>query len=50
MFNTAFSMGAQYAIKTSGELAPYLARFVEFMMWVTDKDEVEGYQMDLLPD
>ena len=47
MFNRAFFMGAQYATQVSGELAPYLARFVEFMMWVTEKEEVNGYQYEL---
>lgn len=38
LFNRGFYLGAQFAMKTSGELSPHLARFMEFVMWLTEKD------------
>jgi len=41
MFNRAFYFGAQYAIRTSSELSPHIARFMEFVMWLTERGEYE---------
>ena len=38
-FNAGFYLGAQYAVRTSGEMSPHLARFMEFVMWLTERDE-----------
>jgi hypothetical protein len=38
-FNRAFYFGAQYAMKTSSELSPHIARFMEFMMWLTGSED-----------
>jgi hypothetical protein len=38
-FNSGFYLGAQYALKTSGELSPHVARFIEFIMWLTERAE-----------
>jgi len=38
-FNRGFYLGAQYAMRTSGELSPHIARFVEFVMWLTERQE-----------
>jgi hypothetical protein len=38
LFNRGFYLGAQFAMKTSGELSPHLARFMEFVMWLTEKE------------
>ena len=38
MFNRGFYLGAQYAMRTSGELSPHLARFLEFVMWLTERE------------
>lgn len=38
MFNRGFYLGAQYAMRTSGELSPHLARFMEFVMWLTERE------------
>ena len=37
MFNAGFFRGAQFATKATGELSPYIAKFIEFMMWITDE-------------
>jgi hypothetical protein len=37
-FNRAFYFGAQYAMKTSAELSPHIARFLEFVMWLTERE------------
>lgn len=39
MFNRGFYLGAQYAVKTSSELSPHIARFMEFVMWLTEREE-----------
>jgi hypothetical protein len=39
LFNRGFYLGAQYAMHTSSELSPHVARFLEFMMWLTERDE-----------
>jgi len=44
MFNAGFYRGAQYSIKVSGELSPYIARFIEFMMWITE-DRTDAEQL-----
>jgi hypothetical protein len=41
MFNRGFYLGAQYAMKTSGELSPHIARFIEFIMWMTEREDDE---------
>lgn len=38
-FNAGFYLGAQYATRTTGEMSPHLARFMEFVMWLTDRSE-----------
>lgn len=38
MFNRGFYLGAQYAMRTSSELSPHLARFLEFVMWLTERE------------
>lgn len=38
LFNAGFYRGAQYAMRTSGELSPHIARFVEFVMWLTERE------------
>ena len=38
-FNRGFYLGAQYAVRTSGELSPHVARFIEFTMWLTERSE-----------
>jgi len=38
MFHRGFYLGAQYAMKTSAELSPHVARFIEFMMWLTARE------------
>jgi len=44
MFNAGFYRGAQYATKTTGELSPYISKFIEFMIWITDEptNGIEG--------
>lgn len=39
LFNAGFYRGSQYAMRTSGELSPHIARFVEFVMWLTERVE-----------
>jgi hypothetical protein len=39
LFNRGFYLGAQYAMKTSAELSPHIARFLEFMMWLTERSD-----------
>ena len=41
MFNRGFYLGAQYAMRTSSGLSPHIARFIEFMMWLTEREERE---------
>lgn len=36
-FNAGFYLGAQYATRVTGEMSPHLARFLEFVMWLTDR-------------
>lgn len=38
-FNAGFYLGAQYATRVTGEMSPHLARFMEFVMWLTDRPE-----------
>jgi len=45
-FNAGFYLGAQYAMHTSGELSPHLARFLEFTMWLTERS-VSDQQLPL---
>lgn len=47
MFNLAFMAGARYATKITGELAPYLERFTEFVIWLQEQPDPDGYQLDL---
>ena len=37
--NAMFYLGAQYAIAVSSELSPHIARFLEFTMWLTERNE-----------
>jgi len=39
LFNRGFYLGAQFAMRTSSELSPHIARFVEFMMWLTERED-----------
>lgn len=39
LFNAGFYRGAGYAVRTSSELSPHVARFIEFMMWLTERVE-----------
>jgi hypothetical protein len=39
LFNRAFYLGAQWSAKTSSELSPHIAKFIEFMVWLT-ADEI----------
>jgi hypothetical protein len=41
MFHRGFYLGAQFAMKTSGELSPHIARFIEFMLWLTERENDE---------
>ncbi len=36
-FNAGFFLGAQYAMRTSGQMSPHVARFMEFVMWLTER-------------
>lgn len=38
LFNRGFYLGAQYAMRTSAELSPHIARFLEFVMWLTERE------------
>jgi hypothetical protein len=38
-FHRGFYLGAQYAMRTSGELSPHIARFMEFVMWLTERED-----------
>jgi len=35
LFNRGFYLGAQWSARTSGELSPHIAKFIEFMVWLT---------------
>ena len=37
-FNSGFYLGAQYAVHTTAELSPHIARFLEFLMWITERN------------
>jgi hypothetical protein len=39
LFNRAFYLGAQWSARTSSELSPHIAKFIEFMVWLT-ADEI----------
>lgn len=39
LFRRGWYLGAQYAMHTSGELSPHLARFMEFVMWLTERSD-----------
>jgi hypothetical protein len=39
LFNRGFYLGAQFAMRTSSELSPHIARFLEFVMWLTEKED-----------
>ena len=41
LFHRGFYLGAQYAMRTSSELSPHLARFMEFVMWLTERSNDE---------
>jgi hypothetical protein len=35
LFNRAFYLGAQWSARTTSELSPHIAKFIEFMVWLT---------------
>ena len=37
-FNMGFQRGAQWSARTSSQLAPHIAQFCEFMVWLTALD------------
>lgn len=41
VYNYAFQRGAQWSAKTSSQLAPHIADFCEFMVWLTAIDMPE---------
>jgi len=40
-FNRGWYLGAQFAMHASAELSPHIARFIEFMMWLTERETPE---------
>ena len=38
-FNVGFQRGAQWSARTSSQLAPHIAQFCEFMVWLTATDD-----------
>jgi hypothetical protein len=42
LFNRGWFLGAQYAMRTSSELSPHIARFLEFVMWLTERSDDES--------
>jgi len=38
LFNRAFYLGAQWSARTSAELSPHIAKFIEFMVWLTGEE------------
>jgi|KBSMisStaDraftv2_1062788.scaffolds.fasta_scaffold01203_24 hypothetical protein len=38
IFGAAFYLGAKYAVQTSSDLSPHIARFMEFVMWLSGGD------------
>jgi hypothetical protein len=51
-FNSGFYLGAQYAMQVSSELSPHVARFMEFVMWLTERSPTseansDAYQLPL---
>lgn len=41
LFSRGFYLGAQWSVRTSGELSPHIARFMEFIMWLTERESDE---------
>lgn len=41
LFHRGFYIGAQYALRTSGELSPHIARFMEFIIWISERTEAD---------
>jgi hypothetical protein len=39
LFNRGFYLGAQWSARTSADLSPHIAKFIEFMVWLT-ADEI----------
>lgn len=39
LFNAGFYRGARYAMQTSSDLSPHIARFMEFVSWLTGGTE-----------
>src|SRR5215831_17050688 len=35
LFNRGFYLGAQWSARTSTDLSPHIAKFIEFMVWLT---------------
>lgn len=43
LFNRGFYLGAQWSARTSADLSPHIAKFIEFMVWLTaDEIPLEG--------
>ena len=40
-FNRGFFLGGQYTMRVSSSLSPHIARFIEFMMWLTERSDEE---------
>jgi len=47
-FNAGFFLGAQYAMRTSGQMSPHVARFMEFVMWLTER-KTEDEDLTIAP-
>lgn len=49
-FNVAFQRGAQWSARTSSHLAPHIAEFCEFMVWLTGDytDEITDEEASLV--
>jgi hypothetical protein len=37
-FNSGFYAGAQWAMRTSAQLSPHIAKFCELIVWLTSPD------------
>ena len=37
--NAMFAMGGEWAMRTSSELSPHIARFLEFISWLMERDD-----------
>ena len=39
LFNRGFYLGAQWSARTTADLSPHIAKFIDFMVWLT-ADEI----------